>query len=333
MENKKVSILVPVYGVEKYIERCARSLFEQTYDNIEYIFVDDCTKDHSIDILQKVLEEYPNRKAQVKILHHEKNRGLSAARNTALDASTGDYLMHVDSDDYVSVNLIIECIDSMSRSSADIVVFGFYKVYSDIEIRQNQPDNINIEEYQQGVVSGRYCHTLWSGLVKREIYEKNKIRSIEGLHQGEDYAVMTKLVLSTNKICIISKPMYYYVMRNSILKFNKKNVDDTIVAYKNIKSFLQAKGIYGRYKESLRVYTQLLLCWLLNTCSTIEDYKYIDSFIGNGFPKYTNYSGLSTRHKIAIKIFSMHRYYLLKKYFMLFNYAQKMMKRVGTNLK
>lgn len=72
MEIKKVSILVPVYGVEKYIERCARSLFEQTYDNIEYIFVDDCTKDRSIEILQKVLEDYPNRKNQVKILNHEK---------------------------------------------------------------------------------------------------------------------------------------------------------------------------------------------------------------------------------------------------------------------
>ena len=76
MEFKKVSILVPVYGVEKYIERCARSLFEQTYDNIEYIFVDDCTKDRSIEILQKVLEDYPNRKNQVKILHHEKNTSV-----------------------------------------------------------------------------------------------------------------------------------------------------------------------------------------------------------------------------------------------------------------
>ena len=79
MENKKVSILVPVYGVEKYIERCVRSLFEQTYENIEYVFVDDCTKDKSIEILNSVLAEYPNRKKQAKILHHDKNRGLSHA--------------------------------------------------------------------------------------------------------------------------------------------------------------------------------------------------------------------------------------------------------------
>ena len=68
----KVSVVIPVYGVEKYIERCARSLFEQTYDNIEYIFVDDCTKDRSIEILQKVLEDYPNRKNQVKIKCRDK---------------------------------------------------------------------------------------------------------------------------------------------------------------------------------------------------------------------------------------------------------------------
>ena len=121
MEDKKVSILVPVYGVEKYIKRCARSLFEQTYDNIEYIFVDDCTQDRSIDILEEVLKEYPNRKNQVKILHHAKNRGLSASRNTALDASTGDYLMHVDADDYLHVDAIALLIKHIGLSQ--LIIF------------------------------------------------------------------------------------------------------------------------------------------------------------------------------------------------------------------
>ena len=88
-----VSILVPVYGVEKYIERCARSLFEQTYENLEYIFVDDCTPDKSIEILKRVIEDYPNRKNQVRIIHHEHNRGLAAARNTALDAATSEFYL------------------------------------------------------------------------------------------------------------------------------------------------------------------------------------------------------------------------------------------------
>ena len=93
--QKRVSVCIPVYGVEKYIERCARSLFEQTMtDGIEFIFVNDCTKDNSIEILEKVLEEYPHRKEQVKIIHHEKNRGLVAARNTGLEHATGDYIIH-----------------------------------------------------------------------------------------------------------------------------------------------------------------------------------------------------------------------------------------------
>ncbi len=84
----KISLLIPVYGVEKYIERCARSLFGQTYQNIEYIFVDDCTKDSSIAVLKKVLDDYPFRKEQVTIIHHNFNKGLSAARNTAFNHAT-----------------------------------------------------------------------------------------------------------------------------------------------------------------------------------------------------------------------------------------------------
>ena len=95
----KISILTPIYGVEKYIEQCARSLFEQSYASIEYIFVDDCTPDKSIGILQSLLKEYPERAQQVRIIHHDRNRGVGAARQTALMAATGDYLLFADSDD------------------------------------------------------------------------------------------------------------------------------------------------------------------------------------------------------------------------------------------
>lgn len=84
-----VSILVPVYGVEKYIERCARSIFEQTYRNLDIVFVDDCSPDKSIEILKRVLEDCPKRKAQTRIIRHEQNRGLAAARNTVVAAATG----------------------------------------------------------------------------------------------------------------------------------------------------------------------------------------------------------------------------------------------------
>lgn len=100
----KVSVIIPVYGVEKYIERCARSLFEQTLEDMEFIFVDDSTRDNSIDILLEVINEYPQRKNQIKILTHEVNKGLPAARQTGIKAAKGDYIAHCDSDDWVTPN-------------------------------------------------------------------------------------------------------------------------------------------------------------------------------------------------------------------------------------
>ena len=127
----KVSVCIPVYGVEKYIERCARSLFEQTMkDGIEFIFVNDCTKDKSIEILEQVLGEYPERKEQVKIIHHEKNKGLVAARKTGLAHATGDYIIHCDSDDWVDLNLYETMYNKAVEVNADVVCCPFLQFFS-----------------------------------------------------------------------------------------------------------------------------------------------------------------------------------------------------------
>ena len=112
----KISILTPIYGVEKYIEQCARSLFEQSYASIEYIFVDDCTHDKSIGILQSLLKEYPGRAQQVRIIHHDRNRGVGAARQTALMAATGDYLLFADSDDMLPE----DAVEKLARKAVSI---------------------------------------------------------------------------------------------------------------------------------------------------------------------------------------------------------------------
>ena len=97
----KVSVIVPVYGVERYMERCARSLFEQTLDDIEFIFVDDCSPDRSLDILNEVLEEYVDRQLQTQIVRLDQNGGLPNARKVGLRLATGNYIIHCDSDVWV----------------------------------------------------------------------------------------------------------------------------------------------------------------------------------------------------------------------------------------
>ena len=115
MQNTQpvVSILVPIYGVEKYIARCVESLFGQTYDNIDYVFVDDCTPDNSITVLKNVLSNYPNRKDSVRIIRHKKNQGLAVTRNTAVAVAKGEFLMHVDSDDWIELNTVELCVKKM----------------------------------------------------------------------------------------------------------------------------------------------------------------------------------------------------------------------------
>ena len=105
MNMPKVSIIIPVYGVEKYIERCARSLFEQTLDDIEYLFIDDCTPDKSVEILKRVLEEYPHRKSQVVIHRMEQNSGQAKVREWGMQNATGEYVIHCDSDDWVDIHM------------------------------------------------------------------------------------------------------------------------------------------------------------------------------------------------------------------------------------
>ena len=101
----KVSVIIPVYNVEKYIEKCARSLFEQTLDDIEYIFIDDCSPDNSMLVLSKVLKSYPKREAQVRIIRNPENKGVAYSRTIGMKAATGEYMIHCDPDDWVDKEL------------------------------------------------------------------------------------------------------------------------------------------------------------------------------------------------------------------------------------
>ena len=212
--NGKVSILVPVYGVEKYIERCARSLFEQSYYNIEYIFVNDCTKDKSIEILTDVLDEYPHRKAQVKIIHHKRNRGLSAARNTAVANMTGDYLWHIDSDDYVAVDAVEELVREIKKTNANVVIFGYNSVYANKTISNTIEPYNNINTYIKLLLLNSIAASMWNKFYRTSFYKEIGIMSIEGIGQGEDYAVVPRILYNTSKITWFNKSLYFYNLVN-----------------------------------------------------------------------------------------------------------------------
>lgn len=125
-----VSICVPVYNVEQYIERCCHSLFGQSYNNIEYIFVDDCSPDESINIVRKTLLDYPQRINSVQIIKHKENKGLSGTRNSGVDASNGYFLLFVDSDDYIDSQTVELLVRQAMRDDSDVVIYDTKFIYA-----------------------------------------------------------------------------------------------------------------------------------------------------------------------------------------------------------
>lgn len=121
----KISVIIPVYKVANYIYKCALSLFMQTYQNVEYIFVNDCSPDESIQILLSALKKFPLRQSQTVIINHTINRGSAAARNTGLNSATGKYVIFIDSDDFCETNMLEEMYYAKQRSQADIIVSDY----------------------------------------------------------------------------------------------------------------------------------------------------------------------------------------------------------------
>lgn len=209
-----VTILVPVYGVEKYIERCARSLFEQTYKNIEYIFVDDCSPDQSIAILERIMEDYPERKPYVRIIHHEKNRGLAAARNTSVESSTGDFILHVDSDDYMTPDAVEKLINRQLETRADIVTGQALRISERETIILERPQYFNDEDFIIDMIRPSIHHTIWGRLIRKSLYTDNNIQAKEGVNIGEDLQVMTQLSYYSKKNESVWDVIYYYDCTN-----------------------------------------------------------------------------------------------------------------------
>ena len=210
-----ISILVPIYGVEKYIERSARCLFGQTYEDIDYIFVDDCTPDGSVEVLKRVLADYPERKEHVRIVRHDNNRGLSAARNTAVACCTTDWIMHVDSDDWIEPNTVELLVNKQMETGADIVTGKALRHTQDDDIELVVSDKDDKTQFVLDNLGCDLCHTLWNRLIRTSLYEEGKIRAEEGTNLGEDWQVMSRLAWNARKVAHLDVITYHYNCTNT----------------------------------------------------------------------------------------------------------------------
>lgn len=206
---KKVSVIIPVYNAAKYIGRCLDSISKQSYKNLELLFVDDCGTDESITIIERFITN--NQEYDAKILKHNFNRGVAAARNTALDAATGDYIYSIDADDYIDPNTITEMVMAAEGTGADIVGIEWMLTFEKNGRHMVQPDIKTGTEMFRKMCRGVMRWNLWLFMIRRSHIEDNQFRFKEGMNMGEDMMMMMKLSLSTQRVTIIHQPLYHYV--------------------------------------------------------------------------------------------------------------------------
>ncbi len=215
LEPVRGSVVVPVYGVERFVERCVRGLMEQTLrEGVEFIFVDDATPDGSMEIVRKTIADYPDRASQVKILTHESNRGLPTARNTGMDAARGEWVCHIDSDDFPECDMLESQLAEAERSGADMVWCDWYLTGENSERPMPQPSISDAREATVAMLGGAMKYNVWNKLTRRSIFTDNNIRFPDGHAMGED---MTMIMAATccQKTAHVARPLYHYRRTNT----------------------------------------------------------------------------------------------------------------------
>lgn len=282
-----ISIIVPIFGVEKYISKFAHSLLSQSMtDNIEYIFIDDCTQDSSIRILKSVISEYPTLKDRCYIFHHRTNRGLAASRNTGMSYAKGTYVLHIDSDDWLSPYMLETMAQTIIKDETiDVVICDYYGAYSkkNIEYHQNIPHES--KDLFKKMLKGEILYAPWNKLIKRSLFNKYKIEWTEGLNMWEDVSVIPKIIYYSKRIAYIPQALYYYNQQNvnSYSKnWNTNSVLNVCQAYKIINMFVNDLNDNDDYKKELEEFA-IKTEFAILSHSPFSKTKYILS----AFPKIT----------------------------------------------
>ena len=236
----KISILVPVYGVEKYIPQCAKTLFEQTYHDIEYIFVDDCSPDDSIVVLQQLLANYPERKNQVHIVRHDHNRGLGAARKTAFEAA---------------VELLVA---KQQETGADIVSSSYTSVFQDgTAILHAEPHYSKDDCLKLMLIQNTLLPHIWARLIRRNLYIEHGITSVEGINMAEDLALTPRLIHAATSVSYVKESTYYYRDDSSASTFanqlSRKHIISLLKANQELWVYFREKDVEGKFLFALEI--------------------------------------------------------------------------------
>ena len=237
----KYSFIVPVYNTEKYLKKCLDSLVNQTYDDFEIIIVNDGSTDNS----KSIIDEYKKKNKNIVVINQE-NQGLSMARNNGVKKASGDYIIFVDSDDYVEEKLLEEINKNIKKE--DVLRFQVIEENKEsIKWEEKAFDNLNGFDAFKILSSYHYVEPAWCYAIKTSYYTRNKFTFKKGMYH-EDYGLIPLVIYKASKVKSINYLGYHYMIRdNSIMRSNDyektfKKANDTFFQYLNLRKYSEVKN-------------------------------------------------------------------------------------------
>lgn len=322
MNNTMISIVLPVYNVENYLDKCLESIYNQSFENFELIIVNDGSTDRSEDIINKYMAK--NRK-NIKYIKQE-NLGVSEARNNAISYITGKYTLFLDPDDYIENDMLKQLYNRAEENCSDITMCGYNMFYdlnynNKVEVNYKISDELihSSQEIMNRVLNNEIICFLWNKLFLTENLIKHKIY-FEKDRYSQDWFPVFKLMYYANNIVIINKSLYNYRIRGNSNSHKKsiKKVYDHNIAIKSIVNFIKKENINIDYRFLYKFiithqFMNLKMCIESKTCSTnVYDICKIDTV---QFNKILFNNKISINEKIkftAYKLRLLHIYYILK---------------------
>lgn len=320
MEDALLSVVVPVYNMEKYVSTCIDALLNQTYRSFQIILVDDCSEDASLSILR---EYKKNNSDKILLIESETNIGLGGARNLGIRSSKSEYIGFVDPDDLIYPTMYEELMSLAVKERLDIVFCGYETVHESATLKEvasrkkKYSENLEVQywntipdDIRMSIMSSSKYGTVWSGVYKRELIESNNLFFPENLIY-EDCFWSYAIILEARSIGIVKEPLYFYRQRNESLS-NKRNTRqhyDRIEIGKKLYGYVKDKGYLSRYHLIVEflfitvftLNTYLIVLGLMDK-PDVDKLNQIRLFLKNNFPKWKRNSLFHAKRSIIQRV-------------------------------
>ncbi len=308
--NSKVSIIVPFYNVSAYFERCILSLFHQTLNDIEYIFINDGSSDNSEQILRITLKEFPHKISQVKILNNTQNEGIIAARIRGIKIASSEYVLMIDADDYIDNEMVESLYGKALSEKADVVISDIYIEYGyKTELFTNLIDDDKTNNIKSLITNGTISASLCSKLFSKELLDLVAQKLPTSLNYGEDKLTFFYILFFANKVVKLNQAFYHYIQYNSssVTKtISKIHFENIIDFWKYCENFIKEHLIYADYEDLIaqsKIHEKAQLMISTNSMSLREEYRDMFGDIDKAYIKHLKFGEKMMLFFVKFKLF------------------------------